>query len=139
MGAYRFLKRLFDVVSAALAIVVSSPLWLAIAVGIKLSSEGPVFYRADRVGRGAEPFTLYKFRSMHPYRPEVKGQGEQREGGYIANEDRIFPFGGFLRKSKLDEPFAVTTRRLGCANPIIGPPLITFAVVSSGTSPLKVS
>ena len=100
---YRFIKRLFDIVSAALAIVVSSPLWLAIAVGIKCSSKGPVFYRADRAGKGGKRFTLYKFRSMHQYQPEIKGKGERREGGYIANKDRIFPFGGFLRKSKLDE------------------------------------
>ena len=100
---YRFVKRLFDILSSALAIVVSLPLWLIIAVGIKMSSQGPVFYRADRVGKGAKKFTLYKFRSMHQFMPEVKGQGEQREGGYIANESRIFPFGAFLRKSKLDE------------------------------------
>lgn len=100
---YRGIKRLFDIICSALAVVVTSPLWLVIAVGIKCSSPGPVFYRADRIGRGGRPFTLLKFRSMHPYRPEVKGQGEQREGGAIANKDRIFPFGGFLRKSKLDE------------------------------------
>lgn len=100
---YRFVKRIFDIISSSLAIAVSSPLWLLIAVGIKRSSKGPVFYRADRVGKDAKKFTLYKFRSMHQYQPEIKGQGEQREGGYIANEDRIFPFGAFLRKSKLDE------------------------------------
>lgn len=100
---YRMIKRLFDIVSSAFAILVLLPLWLVIAIGIKCSSKGPVFYRADRIGKGAKPFTLYKFRSMHLYHPEIKGQGEQREKGYIANKDRIFPFGGFLRKSKLDE------------------------------------
>ena len=100
---YRFIKRLFDISSSAFAIIVSSPLWLVIAIGIKCSSKGPVFYQADRVGKGAKKFTLYKFRSMHQFMPEVKGKGEQREGGYIANESRIFPFGAFLRKSKLDE------------------------------------
>lgn len=100
---YRFIKRLFDIVSSLLAIIVSSPLWLIIAIGIKTSSKGPVLYRADRVGKDQKMFTLYKFRSMHQYHPEVKSQGEQREGGAIANTNRIFPFGGFLRKSKLDE------------------------------------
>ena len=100
---YRYVKRLFDILSSALAIAVSSPLWLVIAIGIKTSSKGPIFYKADRVGKGAKQFTLYKFRSMHQFIPEVKGCGEQREGGAIANSARIFPFGAFLRKSKLDE------------------------------------
>ncbi len=100
---YQLIKRLFDMASCAFAIFVTSPLWLIIAICIKCSSKGPVFYRADRIGKGNRKFTLYKFRSMHEYHPEIKGKGEQREGGYIANEKRIFPFGGFLRKSKLDE------------------------------------
>ncbi len=62
---YSIVKRAFDIVSSALAIVVSSPLWLVIAIGIKRASEGPVFYRADRVGRNGTTFTLLKFRSMH--------------------------------------------------------------------------
>lgn len=100
---YRFVKRLFDVLSSAVALIISSPLWLVIMIGIKSSSKGPVLYRADRIGKNGIPFTLYKFRSMHQYQPAVKGQGEQREGGAIANTDRIFAFGAFLRKSKLDE------------------------------------
>lgn len=100
---YRLIKRLFDLLSASLALIVSFPLWLVIAIGIKCSSKGPVFYKADRVGKGNKRFTLYKFRSMHQYHPEEKKKSEQRERGYIANENRIFPFGGFLRKSKLDE------------------------------------
>ena len=100
---YRFVKRTFDIICAVLGLVISSPIWLIVAIGIKLSSKGPIFYRADRVGKGNKKFVLYKFRSMHMYMPEVKTGGEQREGGYIANANRIFPFGAFLRKSKLDE------------------------------------
>ncbi len=100
---YKFFKRVLDFICASLAILVTSPLWLIVAIGIKFSSQGPVFYRADRIGKGGKPFTLYKFRSMHQYKPEIKGQGEQREGGAIANKNRIFPFGAFLRKSKIDE------------------------------------
>lgn len=125
---YIFIKRLFDIVSASLAILVSSPLWLAIAVGIKASSEGPVFYRADRVGKNAKKFTLYKFRSMHQYHPEIKGRGEQREGGYIANESRIFPFGAFLRKSKLDELPQLLNILAGQMS-VVGPRPITEAGV----------
>lgn len=125
---YRFLKRLFDILSASLAIVVSSPLWLVIAGGIKLSSEGPVFYRADRIGKDNRKFTLYKFRSMHQYQPEKRGQGEQREGGYIANENRIFPFGAFLRGSKLDELPQLLNILAGQMS-VVGPRPITEAGV----------
>lgn len=125
---YRIVKRTFDLVSSALAIIVTSPLWLMIAVGIKCSSKGPVFYRADRIGKGVKKFTLYKFRSMHQYHPEIKGQGEQREGGYIANENRIFPFGGLLRKSKLDELPQLLNILMGQMS-VVGPRPITEAGV----------
>ena len=98
---YRSIKRIFDWISAFLAIVVTSPLWLVIPIGIKLSSKGPVFYRTVRAGKDQKPFTLYKFRSMHVYHPDQ--EGKTNEGGFIANEKRIFPFGRLLRKSKLDE------------------------------------
>lgn len=98
---YRFAKRLFDVLSSLVALIVFSPMWLVIAVGIRISSKGPVFYTTERIGKGGKPFLLYKFRSMHVYRADV--EGKKSEGGYIANAGRIFPFGGFLRKSKLDE------------------------------------
>ena len=101
MLLYRFIKRLFDILSSLLALIVSSPLWLVILIGIKASSEGPVFYTTERAGRGKKPFTLYKFRSMHVFHPAE--EGKTTEGGFIANANRIFPFGGFLRKSKLDE------------------------------------
>lgn len=125
---YRFVKRLFDIVCSALALVVSSPLWLVIAIGIKVSSKGPVLYRADRIGKNQKKFTLYKFRSMHQYMPEVKGAGEQREGGYIANANRIFPFGGFLRKSKLDELPQLLNILMGQMS-VVGPRPITEAGV----------
>ncbi len=125
---YRLIKRLFDIVSCAFAIVVSSPLWLIIAIGIKCSSKGPVFYHADRIGKDGKKFTLFKFRSMHQYHPEIQGKGEQREGGYIANESRIFPFGGFLRKSKLDELPQLLNILLGQMS-VVGPRPITEAGV----------
>lgn len=98
---YRVIKRAFDLLSSALAIIISSPLWLIILTGIKLSSKGPIFYTTERAGKGKKPFKLFKFRSMHVYHPEENGKTS--EGGFIANANRIFPFGGFLRKSKLDE------------------------------------
>ena len=125
---YKLIKRLFDLLSSAFAIIVSSPLWLLIAIGIKLSSQGPVFYRAERIGRDGKEFILLKFRSMHQYHPEMKRQGEQREGGYIANEARIFPFGGFLRKCKLDELPQLLNILAGQMS-VVGPRPITAAGV----------
>jgi len=98
---YRVLKRLFDLTSSLLAIFVTFPVWIAVAIGIKISSNGPVFYKAIRVGKDMKPFALFKFRSMHVFDP-TRGVGNG-EKGFIADEDRIFKFGGFLRKSKLDE------------------------------------
>ena len=101
MTFYRVIKRLFDIASSLLALVVLSPLFLVIVLGVRLSSKGPVFYRTERAGKDGAPFTLYKFRSMHEYRPTEPGK--TNEGGFIANEDRVFPFGRLLRRSKLDE------------------------------------
>ncbi|MBR1792791.1 MAG: sugar transferase [Bacteroidales bacterium] len=124
---YNFLKRLFDLMAAMVALVVTSPLWLVIAIGIKLSSSGPVFYRAERVGRGRKAFTLYKFRSMHVYQPE-EGSNRKSEGGFIANEARIFPFGQLLRKSKLDELPQLLNILRGQMS-VVGPRPITVAGV----------
>ena len=101
MLPYRIAKRSFDVLAALCALVLASPLWLLVMAGIKLSSTGPLFYATERVGRGGRVFTVYKFRSMHVYSPERDGNAD--EGKYIANGKRIFPFGRFLRRSKLDE------------------------------------
>ncbi len=99
--AYNILKRAFDIVASLLALIVTSPLWLIFALGIKLSSPGPVFYTSFRAGKDHKPISVRKFRSMHMYTPT--GNGMRTEGGFIANENRVFPLGAFLRKSKLDE------------------------------------
>lgn len=125
---YRFIKRAFDICASLLAILISSPVWLIIAIGIKLSSKGPVFYRADRIGKGGKKFVLYKFRSMHVFVTEDKSAGEKREGGYIANENRIFKFGGILRKTKLDELPQLLNILTGQMS-VVGPRPITEAGV----------
>jgi len=63
--AYTVLKRTFDLDVAVLGVVILSPLLLAIAFLVKLSSPGPILFRQERVGRNAKPFTLLKFRTMH--------------------------------------------------------------------------
>ena len=62
--AYAFLKRLLDVVASAALLVMLLPVFAVIAIAIKLDSPGPVFYRAERIGRFGKPFTVVKFRSM---------------------------------------------------------------------------
>lgn len=125
---YCFTKRLFDIFSSLLALIVSSPLWLVIAIGIKISSPGPILFRTKRVGKDCNVFTLNKFRSMHVYYPEDLNSDKKSEGGFIANENRIFPFGGFLRKSKLDELPQLINILMGQMS-VVGPRPITKAGV----------
>ncbi|MBR0406936.1 MAG: sugar transferase [Clostridia bacterium] len=90
------MKRIFDVFLSLLALIVLSPIFLIAVVGIKISSPGPVLFRACRVGKDGKLFTMYKFRSMHL----------NNEKGHIITsrtDNRIFPFGRFLRKCKVDE------------------------------------
>lgn len=100
---YNFVKRVFDLCSSAIALIITSPFWLIIAIGVKLSSPGPVFYKSMRAGKNHKEFPVYKFRSMHVYKPEDPNSGKKAEGGFVANENRMFKLGSFLRKSKLDE------------------------------------
>ena len=99
---YAVLKRTFDLLFSMLALAVTSPLWLIIAIGIKLSSPGPVFYVSKRAGKNLEEFPFYKFRSMHVYDPK-KDLIDEKKNWFVAKDYRIFKFGSFLRKSKLDE------------------------------------
>lgn len=89
------MKRLFDFVASLAALIVLSPLFVAIAIAIKLTSRGPVFYRGRRVGRGGVPFDILKFRTM---RPGGSGPAITRGG-----DPRITPLGRALRRVKLDE------------------------------------
>jgi lipopolysaccharide/colanic/teichoic acid biosynthesis glycosyltransferase len=90
-------KRLLDVALAALALLVTAPLVALAAVGIRLSSPGPVLYRAERVGRDRRPFIMFKLRTMHLRR---RADSSRITG---ADDPRVFPFGAWLRAVKLDE------------------------------------
>lgn len=90
-------RRLLDVIAAAVGLLVLSPLFLLIAVLIKRDSPGPVFYRARRVGKDGHEFRLYKFRSM------VSGADRQGPGITAAGDNRVTKVGRFLRRTKLDE------------------------------------
>ena len=96
-GTNELVKRISDVVLAVLILVLISPLLLAIAIGIKISSPGPVIFRQRRNGLDGGEITVYKFRSMTT----------QDNGDVVAqatkDDPRITPFGAFLRRTSLDE------------------------------------
>ena len=99
---YKAIKRCFDFICALLALVVLSPVFVLTAVGILVSDWGPIFYKANRIGKENKPFKMYKFRSMKVLKAPKKGA----EAGLRPDEARIFPFGHFTNyKSTLD--FAV--------------------------------
>ena len=102
------LKRVVDVVFSALAMIVLSPLMLAVAIAIKLDSHGPVLYASERIGKKGRVFRCLKFRTM--VRDAEKRQAEimhmnERQGVLfkISNDPRITTLGRFLRKYSLDE------------------------------------
>ena len=91
-----FLKRTMDVVGSALLLVLTSPLMLFCAIGVRLSSPGPIIFKQKRIGREKEPFYMYKFRSMRINAAEDTGWSG-------TEDDRRTPFGAFIRKFSLDE------------------------------------
>lgn len=116
----RLVKRAMDIAGSLAALVVLSPLFAAIAVVVKLTSKGPVLYRAKRVGRFGREFTFLKFRSMYTgndptvHKEYVTGlitgkSGRQKCGESsgqvykLTADPRVTPVGRFLRKTSLDE------------------------------------
>lgn len=90
-------KRLFDIIFSLTALIVLSPLLLIGALGIKLTSPGPVLFRGKRIGKDGVPFSMHKLRTM---RVIPEGQASSITA---LNDPRIFAWGSFLRKSKIDE------------------------------------
>lgn len=101
-------KRFIDILVAAVSIIFLSPILLAAAVAIKLSSSGPIFFLQERVGLNKRRFRVYKFRTMVPHAEQLMAKLEARNemGGpvfKIRNDPRITPVGRFLRRSSIDE------------------------------------
>ena len=90
------LKRSFDLVFALAFLIVFSPVYIITAVIIMIVSPGNPIYKAERIGKDGKIFTCYKFRSMRIDSGNVKLTT-------LRNDDRIFPFGKFIRKAKIDE------------------------------------
>lgn len=91
-----FIKRTFDIVASGLLLVILSPLFLLLAIAIRLSSPGPVLFRQERIGLNKKPFTMYKFRSM-------RVNDEQDTAWSGSTDNRRTWLGAFLRKVSIDE------------------------------------
>lgn len=92
-----FWKRVFDIVVSLLMLIVLSPLFLILAIAIKIDSRGPVFYRQVRVTRYGKTFRIHKFRSMY--------DGADKRGALVtvSGDKRVTRVGKFIRKCRLDE------------------------------------
>lgn len=92
------IKRGFDIVISAFGLLLLSPFFALISIGIKRDSDGPIFYHGVRVGRNGEHFKMVKFRTMYETPESYNGSPITRNG-----DTRITPFGGWLRDTKLNE------------------------------------
>ncbi|MBQ7721555.1 MAG: sugar transferase [Kiritimatiellae bacterium] len=107
-GAYA-LKRLIDIFGSAIGMILLSPVFLAIAIAVKLSSPGPIIFSQVRVGRYGRHFKFYKFRSMRQdaeaLKESLKEQNESKDGVIFKMKDdpRITRVGRFIRRASLDE------------------------------------
>ncbi len=108
------MKRLFDITASALGLLLLSPLFIVVAIWIKLDSEGPVFYRQLRVGRHNKDFRIYKFRSM---RIGADRGSLVTVGGH---DPRVTKSGYIIRKYKIDELPQLINVLLGDMS-IVGP------------------
>ena len=90
------IKRFVDIVGSLILIIITSPLMIICAIGVKLSSPGPVFFKQERIGKNKKPFTMLKFRSMKV--------NAAQDSAWSTNEDpRKTRFGSFIRKYSIDE------------------------------------
>ena len=96
-GRNLLVKRAFDIVVASLGLVLVAPLFVAVAIGVKLSGPGPVIFRQRRNGLGGEEIIVYKFRSMRALDDGAVVRQATRD------DPRLTPFGKFIRRTSLDE------------------------------------
>ena len=94
----RFFKRLVDFLGSAFGLLLFSPFFLYITIRIKRESPGPVYFRGERVGRNGRQFKILKFRTMYETRQNHNGLPLT-----VKNDERVTPFGAWLRETKLNE------------------------------------
>ncbi len=92
------MQRLLDILLSGLALIVLSPLILPVAIALRLTGEGEIFYAQRRIGLGGQPFNLLKFATMLKNSPNI-GTGNIT----VKGDPRVLPFGGVLRKTKINE------------------------------------
>ena len=144
---YLIIKSIFDFIFSFIFIILGSPLFLLIAILIKLSSRGPILYHHERIGKNFKTFNCLKFRTMHPEaeetlqnllnkNPKIKKEFEATQK--IKNDPRITILGKFLRKTSLDElPQFINVLRMEMS--IVGPrPIIKEEIIRYDTSISKV-
>ncbi|MGL5255282.1 MAG: exopolysaccharide biosynthesis polyprenyl glycosylphosphotransferase [Brevinema sp.] len=106
------IKNIWDYIGGFLILLLSSPLFIVVAIAIKITSPGPVFYRHERIGRNGKTFKIWKFRSMHVdaeqklndlLASDPKFAEEWKTYFKLSKDPRITPIGNFLRKYSIDE------------------------------------
>lgn len=112
---FLLVKRVQDIVVAAIAVALLLPLYLALAIGVKLSSPGPVFFRQKRHGLGGKEFQMLKFRSMRIHQEETDKVTQATR-----NDPRVTRFGAFIRRTSLDE-LPQFLNVLGGSMSVVGP------------------
>ncbi|MDY3359779.1 MAG: sugar transferase [Clostridium celatum] len=108
-NVYEVFKRVFDVVSSIVVLILTSPLFILIAIAIRIESKGKVIFSHTRIGKNGVQFKVYKFRSMYENSDEIfeKFTEEQKKEYYknfkLDNDPRVTKVGNFIRKTSLDE------------------------------------
>ena len=112
LKVYKFIKNLFNIIFSLFILVAFFPLFIIIALLVKLSSRGPIFFLQERIGKNNVPFKCIKFRTMYPEAKDIlqnllnkdeKIKKEFEETHKIKNDPRITTIGKLLRKTSLDE------------------------------------
>ena len=91
----RFIKRFLDVILSLLAIIILSPVFMVLAICVRIGMGSPILFSQRRIGKDEKPFSLYKFRSMT--------NAKDKDGNLLPEKDRLTKFGVALRSSSLDE------------------------------------
>ena len=93
----RILKKMFDYLISILAVILLSPIYFFTAIMVKMSSNGAIIYKQERIGLNGKPFKIYKFRSMY--------ENAEKDGPQLSSkkDNRVTPWGKFMRRTRLDE------------------------------------
>ena len=144
---YKIIKTIFDLFFALIILIVGSPIFISIALLVKLSSRGPIFFLQKRIGKNKKSFNCIKFRTMHPEAEDILEnliinnealRKEFEETHKLKNDPRITNIGKFLRKTSLDEiPQFLNVIKMEMS--IVGPrPIVKKEILKYGKSYKKV-